>query len=1472
MLCKSCNAENTDASKFCRECGASLAAEISCPNCQSASLPGSKFCNECGQPLTGAAAAIQRTPTPAPAPVLPTSFAGGRYEVKSFLGEGGRKRVYLAHDDRLDRDVAIAVIKTEGLDEAGLARVKREAQAMGRLGDHPHIVTIHDIGEDGSQPYIVSQYMSGGDLDGLIQGSKEHQLDIETVLRIGDQICGALEHAHTRGVIHRDLKPGNIWLTEKNDAKLGDFGLAMALDESQITVEGMMVGTVSYMPPEQALGRQAEARSDLYALGCVLYEMLTGRPPFLGDDTIAIISQHVNTAPIIPSSHNKDVPRSLDNLVMRLLSKNPADRPASAGAVAEELSRIGAEPKEEDLGEIDAVSDLGQAAWGNFVGRRDEIRQLKTAFEDTLSGQARLMMVVGEPGIGKTRLAQEFAVYAELRGARVLWGRCYEGEVVPYQPFVEAFREYARERPDDELREELGRGAPEMMQLVSEIQQRFPDIVEAPRLEGEAERIRLFESVTTFVRNATEARPVVLFLDDIHWADKPSLLLMQYLARNITRDRLMMVGTYRDVELDRTHPLSEVVAALRSDRLYERVLLRGLSSDDTRSMIAAVSEQEVTNEPFAEAIFRETEGNPFFIEEVLKHLVETGAIRREEGRWTGDPSVLDSIPEGVREVIGRRLERLSEGCNRLLTLASTMTGGFAWETLKAISGEEEAIFLDLIDEALRAQVIKERGRGLDGIYDFTHALIRQTLYGELSTPRRVVLHRQIGESLEGLYSANLEPHFGELAHHFYQAAPGGDVDKAIDYAMKAGRRAMGLAAYEEAARHFETARQATELKDSFEEADRCDLLIELAEAHNMAGDRDKAKVIALEAREIALAGDWSQKLAEAAFQFASNWGSFGDVDEQIVEIIEEALEATRKDTSALRSRMLSRLALEYWWGGDVERASTPSEDAVQAAREVGDTQALADALFVKHGLVSGPEHAQERLADGDELLSLGKSSGTKDAEFFGMYFRRLSFLELGQIAKADGELELGIVLVEEIRRPLWLAWSALQRGGHALLRGRFSETEEWTARGETLAQRAQDPGAEAVGTTQEILRLEMLGRLDDLDQRHWTRLEDMANGFTDVELALLHIASGDESAARKYFDSAVADDFNRIVSLGGVWPVVLSRLSAACMYLGDVTHAASIYQRLLPYEGQNIVDVAGSLLLGPASRYLARLAVTMSRLDDAAGHFEKALQMSEDMGARPYIALTQQEYAEMLLERGQAGDDAEKAGELVASALEIAEELGMAGVVERCLAMKLKAQGIDTIDAYTSIDAVASTVYTEKPDLRKHAAPDGTVTILFSDIEGSTAKTEELGDQRWMEVLREHNAIVREQLAAHDGFEVKSEGDGFMLAFQSARKALQCAIGMQRAFDTRNDSASEPILVRMGLHTGEVIKEGNDFFGKHVNLAARIAGQASGGEILVSSLLRELTASGGDINFGEGREVELKGLSGTQQIYTVGWS
>ena len=228
------------------------------------------------------------------APPVPTSFVKGRYVVKRFLGEGGKKKVYLAHDALLDRDVAFALIKTEGLDHTGRTRITREAQSMGRLGAHPNIVTVFDLGEEGPQPYMVTELMGGGDVEGLIEKAPQHRLPLPRTLEIALQVCHGLEFAHARSIVHRDLKPGNVWLTAAGVAKIGDFGLAVSMDRSRLTQAGMMVGTVSYMPPEQAMGGDVTQRSDLYSLGAMLYEMVTGRPPFVGDDSIAIIGQHLN--------------------------------------------------------------------------------------------------------------------------------------------------------------------------------------------------------------------------------------------------------------------------------------------------------------------------------------------------------------------------------------------------------------------------------------------------------------------------------------------------------------------------------------------------------------------------------------------------------------------------------------------------------------------------------------------------------------------------------------------------------------------------------------------------------------------------------------------------------------------------------------------------------------------------------------------------------------------------------------------------------------------------------------------------------------------------------------------------------------------------------------------------------------------------------------------------------------------------
>jgi len=414
----------------------------------------------------------------------PTSFANGRYQVKSFLGEGGKKKVYLAHDTTLDRDVAFALIKAEGLDETSRTRIQREAQAMGRLGSHPHIVTVFDLGQEGDQPYMVTELMGGGDVEGLIEKAEDHRLPLEQAIKIAQETCRGMEFAHSRVIVHRDLKPGNVWLTSDGTAKIGDFGLAVTLDRSRLTTEGMMVGTVSYMPPEQAMGGEVTPRSDLYSLGAMLYEMVTGRPPFLGDDSVAIIGQHINTPPVAPTWHNGQCPRALDALTLRLLAKDPSERPESAADVLSALDAIDlteGPPLEKEDGGISDSHALDSLAGGVFVGRQREMGDLKACLEDALSGRGRLVTLVGEPGIGKTRTAQELATYAGLRGAQVLWGRSYEEQgVPPYWPWVQAIRSYVRERDPEQLRSEMGAGAADIAEVVSDVRERLPDLAPPP--------------------------------------------------------------------------------------------------------------------------------------------------------------------------------------------------------------------------------------------------------------------------------------------------------------------------------------------------------------------------------------------------------------------------------------------------------------------------------------------------------------------------------------------------------------------------------------------------------------------------------------------------------------------------------------------------------------------------------------------------------------------------------------------------------------------------------------------------------------------------------------------------------------------------------------------------------------------------------------------------------------------------------
>jgi class 3 adenylate cyclase len=1111
------------------------------------------------------------------------------------------------------------------------------------------------------------------------------------------------------------------------------------------------------------------------------------------------------------------------------------------------------------------------------VGRREELDQLKEALEDAIGGRGCLAMLVGEPGIGKSRLAEEFAVYARLRGAQVLSGRSYEGAIeVAYSPFVEAFRRYVRQRPDAELRRELGEGAPEVANLVSEIRQRFPDLPTSPPLQGDAERQRLFGSITEFLRAATLSAPLVLHLDDLHWADKPSLLMLRHLVRHLGGERLLIVGSYRDVELERTHPLAEVLGTLRREAPFRRILLRGLPTADVVAYLTALADEETDpvlmerRKQLAVALHRETEGNPFFIGEVLSHLVESGKLYWDGSHWrTSVTSTSElGIPEGVREVVGRRLSAVSEACNRVLTVASAMPGGFTWDALRATVEEEEAALLDAFEEALAARLIRERDGGQVSSYEFTHALIRQTLYEELSPPRRVLLHRHIAERLEALHAANPGPAIAELAHHFFQAAPGGDIGKAVDYAVRAGERAVSVAAFEEAVGHYERALQALELARGGEPERQCQVFLALAEAHARAGGFEAARIASARVLELARTLGSAELQAEAALRFGSEHVPSFELDTRRVQMLEEALAVLGSQENELTVRLLRRLVIEYMFV-DADAAEREADRAIAIARRLREPRSLAYALHARHMSLGAAERVEERVLLSSELVEVSRRAGLTDLQSFGHGSLHFDLLEKGDASGARAQLDGFVALARQTREPVALWLAGVYRGLWALFEGRFEEAERLANDTAELARRFEHAGGPQFQAIQiSRVRAEQ-GRLEEMIPVVEAIVKSAPLSGWRARLVQLYAEFGREADARRELDALAADDFAAI-PVDSLWLLSLCWLAESCSVLRDRERAQAIYERLLPHAKRNVV-VANAAVNGSVERSLGQLAATLGRYADAERHFEAAIDFDRRLGARPLQARVQVDFARMLLDRDGPGDRA-RALRLANDALAVTQDLGMMRVTERALALKLEAQGVDGASTERSVYAVASLVQAARPDLSVDAAPDGTVTLVFSDMEGFTRMTESLGDVAAHRLVQEHNRIVREQTAAHGGREIELRGDGFLLAFPDARSAAQCAIALQQGFAARNASGGErPIRIRVGIHTGEAIRDADKFFGRTVIQAFRIADLAAGEEILTSSVTAELLRNAGDLSFAAEREVELKGLEGRHRVVALDW-
>ena len=887
------------------------------------------------------------------------------------------------------------------------------------------------------------------------------------------------------------------------------------------------------------------------------------------------------------------------------------------------------------------------------MGRDRELAELLAGLEDAAGGRRRLFLIAGEPGIGKTWLAEHLAGHATRRGARVLWGRCWEaGGAPPFWPWTQVIRALTEDRDEQTLAAWLGAGAAQVAQLVPDLAERLG--MTAPPLvasrESEAARFYLFEAVAGFLEQAASVEPLLLVFDDLHAADDPSLLLLQFLARDLRGARLLVVGTYRDIEADRHPGVVDAVGQLV--REGQSLILRGLDRAAVKGLIEAFS-GVVPSEAKVAAVHETTEGNPLFVREAVR-LLATEATLQDPGRG-GVP-----IPGSVRAVIQRRLTPLSADAVQVLSAAAVVGREFDLALVGPSCELPVERVLGALSEALALGIVAE-DPGTVGAYRFSHSLIREVLYDRLPIPARMQLHRQVGEAIERLYGSGSGAHVAELARHFAEVAAAGEAAKALAYARLAGERAMGMYAYEEAAVEYQRALRALEFAGP-DEPVRCELLLRLGAAQARAGSYQQAKESCLRAAEISRRLGAPEQLARAALGFGERQVEGGLVNRQLVALLQEALDGLGPQDSPLRARLLARLSLEFTFSDETKVTESLSLEAVAMARRLADPVALRSALDTRWMAVWGPDGLGERTALAEEIVRLARETGDREMELDGHAARAASSLEWGDVRAAQADIAAHARLAEELPVAVHRWAATTMRALRALLDGSFDDAERLAD--EALSLQTGRPNVLFTHLDQVALLRWEQGRLGEL-RDEWQGVVDRfpRAAFARAWLSLADAEFGDSDGARRGLWSLAEQLPQR--PRNGIWLPAVALACVLSAHLNEPEAAGSLYPLLGPYGGHIVAFTAPQpvVCLGSASFYLGLLATVTARWAEAADHFEAAIAAHDRLGARPFLARTRYEYARMLLRRGQAADRS-MALWLLDRALAAASSLGMAPVAE----------------------------------------------------------------------------------------------------------------------------------------------------------------------------------------------------------------
>ena len=880
---------------------------------------------------------------------------------------------------------------------------------------------------------------------------------------------------------------------------------------------------------------------------------------------------------------------------------------------------------------------LAQAVATPLAGRRDVLERLGEELAAARAGETRLVLLTGEGGIGKTRSVAEAARAAT--GFTVLYGRCDEDELFPFGPWIELLGAHLDAAGPEELADVIGPFGPDLARLLPRLRARLPGLPEPVALDPATERRHLFDAVIAVVRRLAARGPVLLVLDDLHWADRSSLLLARQLVRAAPLGPVALLGTFRDDELGERHPLPEVLADLEREQPVPRLALGGLSREESAELLPEVDADQLRR------LHVETGGNPLFLRQLARHLEEESGER---------------LPRGIRELIGRRVAKLPDEGGRLLRVAALIGRDFELDLLERVVDLGEDELLDLLDLAVGAGLLSEVP-STPGRYSFTHALLRTTLEEELTATRRARLHRRIGEAIEQKFRDRPEPHFSELARHFAAAGPD-EVDRAVSYALRAADQAAARLAFEEAVELLRGALAARERDQPVDEGERARLLLALTDAVWRAGRWDEVQPTARRAAGAARAAGAPTLLARAALAHAGGtFERYGTFDEPSAALLDEALDALPAGDSALRSAVLARLSAVLYSSPDSEiRGADLADEAIAMARRLGDRRALATALAAAQFAHWRPGEAELRLEHADELLGLLDAAADPVALAECHVWRAIALLELCRRDEAEADFAAHADLALRLQQGSLMIHATAIRAMLALLDGRWEEAEQLAGQvleaGDAAIAAGSAPsplhlqfyGVEMIALRNEQLRLSEIG---PYFERLVREIGALPGWRTPVAWAMAQ--AGVREAALAELAPLRADDFAAL-PYDANYDAALAIVAHTAAELGDAELAAEVEPRLRRLDGTWVVLGPGPATLGPVSYCLGLLQLLLGDPRRPRPTCAVRWRRCRAMRARPYEG-----HAAAALARAVEARDPAEAAVLRELAAAIADELTM---------------------------------------------------------------------------------------------------------------------------------------------------------------------------------------------------------------------